>query len=77
MLLSIRKQKYTLAKICVKSSTAITHRFFVCIISPKGNMGTHARGSQRNFLEENLRGSQALGTQSLCTHSASPVWGIA
>lgn len=74
------KLKYTLAKICVKNSTAIAHRGFVCIISPKGNervtheLGTHGfRVTQRNFLKENLRGSHSLGTQSMCTHSAATV----
>jgi len=71
MRLLLCKQKYTLVKICVKSSSAIAHRFFVCIISPKGNMGTHARGSQRNFLKENLRGTHSMGTHRVGTHSAA------
>ena len=76
------KQKYTLAKIRVKSSVA--NVFSVCIISPKGNKrGTHRlgtqgfRGSQRNFHKENLRGSPSIGTHSLCTHSAATVLEVA
>lgn len=79
MLSTLCKLKYTLAKICVKNSSAIAHRGFVCIISPKGNkrgtheLGTHGfRVTQRNFLIENLRGTQSIGTHRRGTHSAAP-----
>jgi hypothetical protein len=73
MLSVLCKPKYTLAKICVKSSNAIAHSGFVCIISPKGNIGTHAKGTHRNFLKENLRGTHSLGTHDIGTHSAASV----
>lgn len=66
------KQKYTLAKICVKSSVA--NVFSVCIIPRKRKIGTHrlgtqSLGTQGNFHKENLRGVPSLGTQSMGTHS--------